>query len=149
MGCLAQRDAALVTDIGRANYSEDPSFVSAIDAGSRKDGSQVSFVAVPGIEWGHDDQHHLVISFPGGAHAKRISQMIRARLPFGRHLLVHDLDPEQPLAVAFEPSKGLSFRQDGATLVMEISPDHELLDTFDQVGDGPGVNWRFGSTGRG
>lgn len=143
-GALVERNRGLVTDIGRAPYSEDPAFVSTIEAGSLEDGSRVGFVAVPGVQWGHDEDHHLFVSFPGGEHAKRILQMIRARLPFERNLLVHDLDPEQRRAVAFEPSKGLSFRKEGETLVMEISPDHELFDTFEQVGDGPGVNWRFG-----
>ncbi len=146
LGCLRERNPGLVTSIDRDPYTDDASFVSAIEAGSQEDGSQVSFVAVPGVQWGQEEDNTLVVGFPGGEHAARILRMVRARLPFGRHLLVHDIDPEKPDAVAFEPGPGLGFSNDGNTLIISIPADHELFATFEQVGDAPGINWRFGGS---
>lgn len=146
LGCLRDRDPHLATGIERAHYTDDTGFVSAIEAGSQRDGSQVSFVAVPGVQWGQEEDNTLVVGFPGGEHAARILRMIRARLPFGRHLLVHDIDPEKRDAVAFEPGPGLGFRNEGDTLVISIPPEHELFGTFEQIGDAPGINWRFGGS---
>jgi|GEM_PF-1857083 len=141
---VVARDAALVTSIDRASWCSDAAFVAAIEAGSQKDGSRTGFVAVPGVQWGHDEEHALFVSFPGGEHGRKILRMVKARLPFGRSLLVHDTDPEQRRAVAFEPGKALGAQRDGDTLVLSMPADHELFATFEQVGDGPGVNWRFG-----
>ncbi len=142
--CLQDRNPAFLTTIDRAHFTEDASFVSTIEAGSQKDGSQVGFVAVPGVDFGPDEKNGLFVSFPGGEYATQIHRMIKARLPFGRNLLVHDVDPEKRKAVAFEPSGRLHFRNQGETLVVEIPADHELFDTFAQATDGPGITWRFG-----
>lgn len=145
LGCFSQRDASLCTEITRASAAADASFVSAIEAGSQREGSQISFVAVPGVQWGQDESNAVLVEFPGGAHAQRILQMIRARLPFGKHLLVHDIDPEKSDAVAFEPGEGeISFRNEGSTLIMSIRPDHDLFESFAQAADGPRVEWKFG-----
>jgi len=145
LDCFAQRDASLTTDIERSSLATDTSFVSAIEAGSQRDGSQVSFVAVPGVQWGQDENDAVLVEFPGGEHARRILQMVRARLPFGNHLLVHDIDPEKTDAVAFEPGDGeISFRNEGSTLIMSIRPDHDLFETFAQATDGSRVKWKFG-----
>jgi len=143
--CLVARNPQLVTAIDRAHYTSDDAFVSTIRAGSRKDGSTVSHVAVPGVLWGQDEETHaLTVSFPGGAHAERILEMVRARLPFGRHLLVHDTDPAKTDAVVFEPAGALGFRNEGRTLIMSMPADHELFGTLEQHGDAPGINWKFG-----
>lgn len=142
---FAQRDASLSTGIERASLAADASFVSVIEAGSQRDGSQVSFVAVPGVQWGQDENNAVLVEFPGGEHARRILQMLRARLPFGNHLLVHDIDPEKTGAVAFEPGEGaIAFRNEGSTLVITTPADHDLLDSFVQPTGGPRVKWKFG-----
>ncbi|MBV1860145.1 MAG: suppressor of fused domain protein [Nannocystaceae bacterium] len=143
--CFAQRDASLATAIERASLTADSSFVSAIEAGSRRDGSQISFVAVPGVQWEQDENGALLVEFPGGEHARRVLQMVRARLPFGNHLLVHDLDPEKTDAVAFEPGEGkIGFRNEGSTLIISIPAGHDLFESFAEAGDGPNVKWKFG-----
>jgi hypothetical protein len=142
-GLLREHLPSLCTDLQRPSLEADAAFVEAIEAGSRREGSQVSFVAVPGVQWGQDEDGAIFVSFPGGADAQRILRMVRARLPFDRHLLVHDIDPSKPDAVAFEPAKAIGFRNEGSTLVMKIPADHELFETLEQV-DGPGVNWKFG-----
>jgi hypothetical protein len=141
---IAARDPRLATDLERPSATTDPRMVELIEQGSRTYGSEVPYVAVPGVGWSHDDDDGLQITFPGGPHALRIHRMVRARLAFGRHLLVHDLDPEQTAAVVFEPADELTFRNDGDTLVVGIPADHPLFDTFAQVGDGPSVSWTFG-----
>ncbi len=143
LGLVAQRDAALGTAIDRGSWADDPTFVSTVEEGSRKDGSEVSAVAVAGVRWWQDADKTLHVTFPGGAEARRILAMLEARLPFGHHLLVHDVDPEKRLAVAFEPGDALGFRNEEDTLVVRIPPGHELFDSFAQVGDGPSVEWSF------
>ncbi len=145
LDCFTQRDAALTTGIQRPSMAADASFVSAIEAGSERDGSQVSAVAVPGVQWGQDENNAVLVEFPGGEYARRILQMVRARLPFGKHLLVHDIDPEKSDAVAFEPgNEKIAFRNEGDTLVISIRPDHDLFETLVQAADGPRVEWKFG-----
>lgn len=139
---FASRDPQLVTDIGRRSAAEDAMVVARIEDGSRRQGSGVGALAVPGVAWSSDDDG-LKVTFPGGPHAQRIHRMVRARLAFGRHLLVHDVDPQRPDAVVFEPADALAFRNDGDTLVVSIPADHPLFDTFAQVGDGPSVRWTF------
>ena len=140
---LAGRDPHLRTDIARGHWTSDAQFVAAIEDGSRREGSEVSYVAVPGVHWSSDERG-LHVRFPGGGDAQRIHRMLKARLPFGRHLLVHDIDPANPDAVAFEPAQQLGIRNDDSTLVVSLPPDHELLDTFTQVADGPHLDWNFG-----
>jgi hypothetical protein len=71
--------------------------------------------------------------------------MLEARLPFGRHLLVHEIDPDNADAVAIEPGPELAFRNDGATLIVTMPADHPLVDSFTQVDDGPYLTWKFGA----
>ncbi len=140
---VAARDPDLRTDIARTRWTADPEFVAAIEEGSRREGSQVSYVAVSGVQWSSDDEG-LRVRFPGGADALRIRRMLRARLPFGRHLLVHDIDPDIADAVAFEPADDVGFRNEGATLVVSIPAEHELFDTFTRAADAPHLEWKFG-----
>lgn len=141
---IAARDPRLRTEITRATLTDDAAFVSAIVDGSRREGSQVSYVAVPGVRWDSDDAG-LRVRFPGGRHAQQIHRMLQARLPFGRHLLVHDIDPECDDAVALEPGPELAFRNDGATLVVTLPANHPLVETFASVGEGPELRWKFGA----
>lgn len=145
LDCFEQRDASLRTVIDRASLAADASFVRAIEAGSQRDGSQISFVAVPGVQWEQDENKAVLVEFPGGEHARRILQMVRARLPFGNHLLVHDTDPQKSNAVAFEPGKGeIRFRNEGSTLIMSVPADHGLFESFAEAADGERVKWKFG-----
>ena len=144
LGTAATRDPNLATILDRTPFTEDPQFVATIREGSRREGSQVSYVAVPGVAWGQDEHEALHVQVPGGAHARQIHSMVKARLPFGRHLLVHDLDPEQTDAVAFEPGDAVAFRAEGSTLVMTVPADHPLFDSLLQADDAPTVTWKFG-----
>jgi hypothetical protein len=139
---LAARDALLRTEITRASLTGDAAFVAAIEHGSENEGSQVPYVAVPGVRW-EDDDAGLRVRFPGGEYARRIHRMIAARLAFGRHLVVHDTDPEHPDAVVLEPGPELAFRNDDATLIVTLPAEHSLLDTFAKAGDEPALSWNF------
>jgi len=140
---LGARNPHFATAIDRARLTADPAFVAAIEAGSRREGSQVAYVAVPGVQWVSGDEG-LEISFPGGADAATIHRMVQARLPFGRHLLVHDTDPDKPDAVVLEPGDAIAFRNEGATLIMTLPADHPLLNSFAEATDAPAINWSFG-----
>jgi hypothetical protein len=141
---IAARDPQLRTEITRPRYTSLADFVTAIEQGSQREGSLVPYVAVPGVRWESDDAG-LRVRFPGGEHAQRIYRMLRARLPFGRHLLVHDVDPERDDAVVLEPGAALAFRNDDATLIVTLPADHALVETFAKVGDGPQLTWNFGA----
>jgi len=136
---LATRDPHLVTDIGRASKTTDREFVTAAERGSARDGSAFGFVAVEGVDWSFDGKRY-VARFPGGAEARRIDRMVKARLLHGRHLLVHDFDPERTRAVAIEPSEALGLREEGDVLVIELPRDAPHLNAFSSAGAAP-VEW--------
>jgi hypothetical protein len=134
----------LVTDIVRATRSADASFVAKLAEGSRREGSQFGFVAVPDVGWETVDGG-FTVRFPGGHHARRIHSMLQARLPFGRKLLVHDVDPEQPLAIGFEPGEHLTFQQQEEVLVVTVPRDHPLLSVFGEAPDAPEIVLNLGA----
>jgi hypothetical protein len=120
---LAKRDPTLTTDVLRESFANDQMFVADIDEGSRRDGSVFGFVAVDGVTWQRVDDGYRV-RFPGGHDGERIRKMIRARLPHGRHLLVHDSDPAKQLAVALEPSNVRNVAVEGDVLVLQLPHDY-------------------------
>lgn len=132
-------NGTLTTDVDRPSYTQVPAVRDAVEAGSRREGSRFGYVAVPGVHWGEGDEGLFVV-FPGGAHAARVARMVRARLPFDRHLLVHDTDPGNPLAVALEPSEEIRAEVDGPTLVLGLPPRHGLFGTLLDASD-EGVRW--------
>src|SRR5581483_8250163 len=108
----------------------------AMDDGARREGSQFGFVAVNGVRWERVGNGFRV-TLPGGNEMVRIHRMIQARLPHGKHLLVHDTNPEQPLAVALRPSDHLGLGVDGAVLVIDVPADGSILDLFANPAPGP------------
>ncbi len=139
---LAMRSAALTTDVTRASLASDPSFVAAMTAGSAREGSQFAFVAVPGVSWTDEDDGSVSITFPGGGHGRRIRQMIEARLPHGKHLLIHDSDPDQRLGVVLRPTAVPEVNIDGEIVEVCLPPDSPMLRMFATADDAP-VGWRF------
>jgi hypothetical protein len=138
---VAALDPTLTTDIARTSYATRPEVQRAIHDGSKREGSAFGFVAVPGIHWGESDQG-LFVAFPGGEHAARIHRMIEARLPFGRSLLVHDIDAANQLAVAFVPSEETSLEVEGPTVVLSLPADHPLIDTLTNASH-EGLRWNL------
>lgn len=136
------KDPTLTTDIARPSHAADPSVASAVEAGAAREGSTFGFVAVPGVGWS-EDASGIRVQLPGGAQATRIHRMLSARLPFGRHLLVHDEDPANPLAVAFEPSEQTGMRIEGPTLILSLPADHSLFASLTDASD-RGIQWNLG-----
>ena len=130
---FAQRDKELSTDIGRSSYTKDPAFIAACEAGSARDGASSGYVAVEGIGW---DKHstEYVVRFPGGHDAQRILRMVRARLGHGRHLLIHDVDPDRAHAVVLTPGPSLKVKEQGDDLVIQLPVDFPL---FSELGEAP------------
>lgn len=140
VSALAQRDPTFTTDIARPSYSTDAAVRAAVEEGSAREGSAFGFVAVPGVRWGEAQGGGITVELPGGHHASRIHRMLRARLPFGRHLLVHDDDPQNPLAVAIEPSEQVGMRVQGPTVVLNLPFEHPLLTTLENASP-DGIRW--------
>jgi hypothetical protein len=130
---LAQRSKDLVTDIGRGSSTKDPAFITACEEGSKRDGSRYGFIAVEGVGWEQQGAEY-VVRFPGGHDAQRILRMVGARLGHGQHLLIHDVDPDQPHAVVLTPGKALQVRAKGNDLVIQLPLDFPL---FSQLGEEP------------
>ena len=131
---FAKHSPALVTDIERPSLAKDAAFAAAMRQGSQAEGSQFGFVAVHGVHW-EPKGRGFVARFPGGSDAKRIDQMMRARLGHGRNLLVHDFDPAQQLAVAFQPGEEVTFEPQDDVLVVTVPPGHSLLSLFAKAPD--------------
>lgn len=138
---IANSDPTLTTDLDRDSHASDAEFVGHIEAGSARDGSAVGYVATPGVTWSNDNGS-LQVLLPGGVGARRIHRMLAARMPFGNHLLVHDVDPANQLAVAFEPSETPAIRVEGPTLVVSLPPDHELIASLANAADGT-LTWNL------
>lgn len=131
---FAKHSPTLVTDIARPSLARDAAFAAAMRDGSKAEGSQFGFVPVRGVHW-EPKGRGFVARFPGGSEARRIEQMMRARLDHGRNLLVHDLDPAQQLAVAFQLGEQVMFAPHDDVLVVTVPPRHPLLSLFAQASD--------------
>lgn len=116
----------LETDIARPSLASNVEFTRAMNEGARREGSQFAFVAVNGVSW-EQTREGVRVTIPGGNEALRIHRMVRARLPFGKHLLVHDTNPDQRLAVALRPSDHMGIGIDGEVLVIDVPGDAEML----------------------
>jgi suppressor of fused len=131
----------LTTDIERASFSTDRAFIDAMAEGSRKEGSQFGFVAVPGVAWEATDSE-CRITLPGGRDALRIHRMIEARLHHGRNLLIHDIDPEQRLAIALEPSQEWNLAIQDNVVVLHIPLDAPHLKALANPPEG-NIVWKL------
>jgi suppressor of fused-like protein len=123
---LARWSPELTTDVLRGSRARDPAFAKAMDEGSRRDGSQFGFVAVPGVHW-TDDGTVITVRLPGGEQARRIHRMIEARLRHDKHLLVHDTDPQNQLAIALKPSAEPFLSVDGPVVMLGTTADSPML----------------------
>jgi len=131
----------LTTDIARTSFADDRAFAGAMADGSRRDGSQFGFVAVPGVTWDATDSE-CRITLPGGRDALRIHRMVEARLRHGKNLLIHDVDPDRRLAVALEPSEQWNVAIQGDVLVLYIPVDAPHLQALARPPDGS-IIWKL------
>lgn len=140
---MASRDPDFVTDIARASHADDAEIAERIERGAREDGSDFPHVAVDGVAWVQKRDGELRVGLPGGRDARRIHRMLQARLPFGRALLVHDTDPENQLAVAFQPSDSPSAALDDEVLVLSLPAEHPLIGSLNTDEETP-ITWTLG-----
>ncbi|HEY0883153.1 MAG TPA: suppressor of fused domain protein [Archangium sp.] len=136
-GAMKQSVPRLETDLTRARLTGNAAFLRAMEEGSRREGSQFGFIAVNGVRWTADDEKCQVV-LPGGAEALRIHRMVEARLRHGRNLLIHDMNPDQQLAVALQPvtnpeDTGLAI--EGSVVVLRLTPDDPLLQSLANAGE--------------
>jgi hypothetical protein len=138
---MRARNPELTTDIHRPSLADNRAFAEAMADGSRREGSQFGFVAVPGVTWEATDSE-CKITLPGGHEALRIHRMVEARLRHGRNLLIHDVDPDRRLAVALEPSEKWDIAIQDDVLVLNIPLDAAHLQALANPPDGS-IVWKL------
>ncbi|MEM1029889.1 MAG: suppressor of fused domain protein [Myxococcota bacterium] len=77
------------TDLARRNAALDPAFVATMDAGAHREGSSTAAIDVAGVRWCAYDGGYA-IEVAGGLGLRRVARMLRARLGFGRPLVIAD-----------------------------------------------------------
>lgn len=87
---IARRDPYLCTDVTRSSYDGDPTFVEAMEAGARREGSSTHCINVAGFGW-RPNPNGFSIDVPGGSGLRRVAKMIRARLDHQRELVIQDV----------------------------------------------------------
>jgi hypothetical protein len=125
MDLVRRRDPELVTDLGRSEWRADRAFVQERDDRARKEGATAGALVVPGLRWqGTGDGYRVVV--PGAHHALRIARMMQARLPFGRNMLVHDIQVGPGTAVAIVPGTAMAVRANQETLELVLGAETML-----------------------
>ena len=125
-GQIAGRDPTLTTDLDRPSWADDAAIVSAIDDGAEREGSSTTAMALPGVRW-ERSRDAWTIRLPGGDAACHLAAVLAGRLPHGRHLLVHDLEPTPQTQVALVPAEELSVHEERGVLVLGMPSDSFYL----------------------
>src|SRR6185295_4408616 len=96
---------------------------------------------VPGVRWTRVPGGHAV-RIPVGPDARRLEKALRARLCFGRPLLVHDHGTEPGSEVSFAPSKDFTIDEANARR-LAIAMPARFLDHLRFDGPPPALSWKF------
>ncbi len=90
-----------IVDLGRGSRLDDKKTQKAVDVGSRRDGSSTSELFLAEADWkrGGDGRIRLKL---GAASALTLSELLSARLPFGRPLLVVSARSGKRARILFE-----------------------------------------------
>lgn len=89
LGEISRHLPMLDTDVARPSLTTEPTFVTAMEAGARRDGSATSCINVAGFGWRRRAQG-FAIDVPGGPGLRRVARLLRSRLERGRELVVQD-----------------------------------------------------------
>ncbi len=125
-GQIAGRDPTLTTDLDRPSWADQAAIVSAIDEGAEREGSATTAMALPGVRW-ERSRDAWTIRLPGGDAARHLAAVLEGRLPHGRHLLVHDVEPKPQTQVALVPAEALSIHEERGVLVLGMPADSFYL----------------------
>jgi hypothetical protein len=117
---LLNAQPRVLTDVTRASLLEDADYRQTTEARAQKEGSSLGMLFVQG-GWRPLDEDRLAVHFPGGAQARMIKQMVAARLPFDRSLLLGG--PPDLGAICFLPSDRFMISLEGGTLCFRGSED--------------------------
>jgi suppressor of fused protein SUFU len=139
-GQVVTRDPTLTTDLERPSWTDQAAIVSAIEEGSAREGSATTAMAVPGVRW-ERSRDAWTIRLPGGGAARHLAAVLAGRLPHGRHLLVHDLEPRPQTQVALVPAEDLSVHEERGVLVLGMPAESFYLKMLAR-GE-PGYEWIF------
>jgi len=124
---IARRDPTLSTRLGRRSWALDAELRAAVLRGAEREGSTTGAIVVPGLRW-EQDQEGLLVHIPGGPVVPRILAMIRARVGFGRTLLMHDFEPRPFSEVGLTPSGDEFVRAHGDRMLeLGLEADSPLL----------------------
>lgn len=139
-GQLVGRDPTLTTDLDRPSFADDAAVVAAIDDGATREGSATAAMAIQGVRW-ERNRDAWKVRLPGGDAARHLAAVLRGRLPHGRHLLVHDLEPTPGTQVALVPAEELSVHEEDDVLVIGMPATSVYLKML--VAGEPGYEWVF------
>ncbi|MEU4426685.1 suppressor of fused domain protein [Actinoplanes sp. NPDC024001] len=114
---LAERSPLLVTDLDRPPITDDPAARAAIEAGRARDGSSLGWLMVAGFDWvAEGDAIRLRLE---EITAGSLAEAVRARLPYGRDLLLEGPGTRVLLRPAQEFA---AHRPDDGTLELRLPP---------------------------
>ena len=100
LALLAPSLPLFVTDIDRPSLLDDPQLAEAVRAGVDADGSSVGWLDLTTAEWEQDTSAGTVTVRVGALQAPVIADMLRARLPHGRPLVLR----ADGTTIIFEPA---------------------------------------------
>ncbi|MFC8618595.1 suppressor of fused domain protein [Micromonospora purpureochromogenes] len=124
LAAMAPSLPLLVTDLRRGNLTDEPGVATAVEEGVRRDGSSTGSLFVQEAGWrmekGGWARRKLTTTVTVGANAaERIGRVLRARLPFGRGLLIE----AQNGSVGFRPGEQVTVTDAGdGFLEIELPP---------------------------
>jgi len=115
-----------LTDLDRRSLVEDPPVAAGVRAGVDRDGSSTGTLFADGVGWEMDGD--AATAKLGALQAPFISRLLRARLPFGRDLVVRSKES----AVRFRAAETLQVAADDGTLDVGV-PSSMLEALIDAV----------------
>jgi hypothetical protein len=113
MKTIEENAPSLTTDLARPPWTKDARIARAFDEGSAREGSATEALVVAGILWARVANGHKV-ELPGGERAAHLARVARARLAFGRPLVVHGYELGPGTEVCLVPSEEPWIRETNA-----------------------------------
>jgi hypothetical protein len=117
-------DPTLLTDLQRPSLLDHGSFRERAEERSSREGSSLGMLFIDG-GWQQAESGGVEVRFPGGAEARLIREVLAARLPFDRPLVLRG--PPEVGPVVFEPHEEFAMALEEGTLYFQGSLDHPQM----------------------
>lgn len=132
----------LTCALGRPSLLGDTDFAQRTEARVAEEGSSLGVLFVQGGF--QQDGDAVVLSLPGGPDAKMVAEVLKARLPFDRPLILRG--PPEYGPVVFEPADEFAMALDEDGFVVQGQLDHPAYQAIitSLESDAPRITIRFG-----